>query len=201
MVSDEQDVQDGIDKTTKAFGTVDTLVANAGVQHISKIVDLDYKDWQRVLAINLDGCFLTARAVMRGIINDDNCDGGSIIFTGSVHSKLASPLKAPYVAGKHGLAGLTRVIAKEGAADNIKSNLICPGYVWTPLVQGQIEAQSINLGITEEEVVKDVFLKDTVDGEFTTTEDVAEVAAFLAGFKTKALTGQSMIVSHGWFME
>ena len=127
--------------------------------------------------------------------------GGSIIYMGSVHSKEASLLKAPYVTAKHGLIGLCRVVAKEGARHGVRANVICPGFVRTPLVEKQIPEQAKALGITEQQVVKDVMLKDTVDGEFTTVEDVAEAALFFAAFRSNALTGQSLIVSHGWFME
>ena len=120
---------------------------------------------------------------------------------GSVHSKEASVLKAPYVTAKHGLIGLAKVVAKEGAAHGVRANVICPGFVRTPLVEKQIPEQARELGISEEDVIKKVMLKDTVDGEFTTVQDVADVALFFASFPTNALTGQSLIVSHGWSME
>jgi 3-hydroxybutyrate dehydrogenase len=127
--------------------------------------------------------------------------GGSIIYMGSAHSKEASPLKAPYVTAKHGLIGLCRVVAKEGAAAGVRSNVICPGFVRTPLVEKQIPEMARELGISEAEVIKRVMLKDTVDGEFTTTLDVAETAVFFASFPSNALTGQSIVVSHGWHMQ
>jgi len=127
--------------------------------------------------------------------------GGAIIYMGSVHSKEASVLKAPYVTAKHGLIGLAKVVAKEGAAHGVRANVICPGFVRTPLVDKQIPEQAKTLGISEEDVVKKVMLKDTVDGEFTTVADVAEVALMFAAFPSNALTGQSVVVSHGWFMQ
>jgi 3-hydroxybutyrate dehydrogenase len=127
--------------------------------------------------------------------------GGSIIFLGSVHSKEASVLKGPYVTAKHGLVGLCKVVAKEGAAHNVRANLICPGFVRTPLVDKQIPEQAKKLGISEEEVIKRVMLKDTVDGEFTTSDDVVDAVLFCATFPSNALTGQSFNVSHGWCME
>src|SRR5882757_1191961 len=151
-----------------------------------------------MLAIHLDGAFLTTRAALRQMYAQGS--GGSIIYMGSVHSKEASPLKAPYVTAKHGLIGLAKVVAKEGAAHGVRANVICPGFVRTPLVDKQIPEQAKTLGITEAEVVKNVMLKETVDGEFTTVEDVANTVAFLAGFESAALTGQSLIVSHGWSM-
>ena len=110
-------------------------------------------------------------------------------------------MKAPYVAAKHALIGLAKVVAKEGAAHGVRANVICPGFVRTPLVDKQIPEQARALGISESDVIKNVMLKDTVDGEFTTIEDVAEVALLFAGFPSNALTGQSLVVSHGWFMQ
>ena len=127
--------------------------------------------------------------------------GGSIIYMGSVHSKEASKLKSAYVAAKHGILGLARTVAKEGAAHNVRANVVCPGFVRTALVEKQIPEQAKALGITEDEVIRNVMLKDTVDGAFTTTADVAEACLFFAASKTNALTGQSLIVSHGWHIE
>ena len=128
-------------------------------------------------------------------------ESGSIIFMGSVHSKVASALKSPYVTAKHGLLGLARVIAKEGGKKGVRANVICPGFVKTPLVEKQIPEQAKDLGISEDEVVNNIMLGDTVDQEFTTVDDVAETALFFAAFPSNALTGQSIIVSHGWHME
>ncbi|HYP33579.1 MAG TPA: SDR family oxidoreductase, partial [Burkholderiaceae bacterium] len=138
-------------------------------------------------------------AAMRAMIKAGR--GGSIIYMGSVHSHEASPLKSAYVTAKHGLLGLCRTVAKEGAKDGIRANVICPGFVRTPLVDKQIPEQAQALGISEADVIKNVMLKDTVDGEFTTVQDVAQTAVFLAAFPTNALTGQSITVSHGWFMQ
>lgn len=198
-VTDEKAVNDGVAKTVETFGTVDILISNAGIQHIAAIVDLEYADWKKLLAIHLDGAFLTTKACMRQMRDAGN--GGSIIYMGSAHSKVASPLKAPYVTAKHGLLGLARLVAKEGAEYGVRSNVICPGFVRTPLVEKQIPEQARDLGISEEEVISKVMLKDTVDGEFTTLNDIAETAVFLAAFPSNALTGQSVVVSHGWFME
>ncbi|HUY83112.1 MAG TPA: SDR family oxidoreductase, partial [Steroidobacteraceae bacterium] len=115
--------------------------------------------------------------------------------------KEASPLKAPYVTAKHGLIGLARVVAKEGAHYGVRSNVICPGFVRTPLVERQIPTQATALGIAEKDVISQVMLGDTVDGEFTSLQDVAEVAVWLASFPSNALTGQSIVVSHGWHMQ
>ena len=198
-VTSEAQVDAGIDAAAQHFGRLDILISNAGVQIISPIVELDYASWRRMLAIHLDGAFLTTRAAMRHMVRQG--DGGAIIYMGSVHSKLASVLKSPYVTAKHGLLGLCRTVAKEGAPHGIRCNVICPGFVRTPLVDKQIPEQARDLGISEEEVVKNVMLKDTVDGEFTTLDDVAQVAVTFGAFETNALTGQSLVVSHGWYME
>jgi 3-hydroxybutyrate dehydrogenase len=197
-VANEEQVNAGIAKSIARFGALDVLVSNAGIQIVDPIVDFEFAKWKKLLAIHLDGAFLTTRAALRQMYKQNS---GSIIYMGSVHSKEASVLKAPYVTAKHGLIGLAKVVAKEGAPHGVRANVICPGFVRTPLVDKQIPEQAKELGITEQEVIKNVMLKETVDGEFTTVEDVAEVALFFAAFKSNALTGQSLIVSHGWFME
>jgi 3-hydroxybutyrate dehydrogenase len=197
-VANEEQVNAGTAKVIKAFGALDVLVSNAGIQIVAPLVDFDFGKWKRLLAIHLDGAFLTTRAALRQMYKQN---GGSIIYMGSVHSKEASMLKAPYVTAKHALIGLSKVVAKEGAPHNVRANVICPGFVRTPLVDKQIPEQAKDLGISEQDVVKNVMLRETVDGEFTTVEDVAETAVFLAAFPSKAVTGQSIVVSHGWFMQ
>jgi 3-hydroxybutyrate dehydrogenase len=152
-----------------------------------------------MLAIHLDGAFLTTKACLPHMYRENR--GGTILYMGSVHSHLASPLKAPYVTAKHGLMGLARTVAKEGAAHGVRANVICPGFVRTPLVEKQIPEQARQFGISEDDVIRKIMLKDTVDGEFTTLDDIAEVALFFAAFPTNALTGQSLVASHGWFMQ
>jgi 3-hydroxybutyrate dehydrogenase len=197
-VTDEAAVNGGVEAVIKHWGTVDILVANAGVQIVHRTEDFPFADWKKLLAIHLDGAFLTSKACLPHMYKQGS---GSIIFMGSVHSKEASPLKAAYVTAKHGLIGLAKVIAKEGGPQGIRANVICPGFVKTPLVEKQIPEQAARLGISEDEVVKRIMLGGTVDGLFTTIEDVAEVALLFAAFPTNALTGQSLIVSHGWHME
>jgi 3-hydroxybutyrate dehydrogenase len=197
-VSKEEQVEVGMARVIEAFGRIDILVSNAGVQIVAPLVEFEFAKWKKLLSIHLDGAFLTTRAALRRMYQQKS---GSIIYMGSVHSKEASPLKAPYVTSKHGLLGLAKVVAKEGAEHGVRANVICPGFVRTPLVEKQIPEQARQLGISEAEVVKAVMLKETVDGEFTTVQDVAEVAVFLAAFPSNALTGQSVIVSHGWFMQ
>lgn len=198
-VTDEEQVNKGVAALVAEFGTVDILVSNAGVQIIDPIHKFEFAKWKKMLAIHLDGAFLTTKAVLEHMYKDNK--GGVVIYMGSVHSHLASKLKAPYVTAKHGLLGLARVLAKEGAPHNVRSHVICPGFVKTPLVEKQIAEQAKELNISEEDVVKKVMLGDTVDGEFTTTEDIAQTALFLAAFPNKALTGQSIVVSHGWHIQ
>jgi 3-hydroxybutyrate dehydrogenase len=197
-VTNEQQVEAGVARVVQQFGQVDVLVSNAGIQIVNPLDQFPFADWKKLLAIHLDGAFLTTRAVLPHMYKQGS---GSIIYMGSVHSKEASPLKAPYVTAKHGLIGLAKVVAKEGAKHGVRANVICPGFVRTPLVDKQIPEQAKELGISEQQVIRDVMLKETVDGQFTTVEDVAEAALFFAAFGSNALTGQSLVVSHGWFMQ
>ena len=198
-VTDEQAVDAGTEAVVRAFGDLDILVSNAGVQIVNPIESFAFADWKKMLAIHLDGAFLTTRAALKHMYRGNR--GGIVIYMGSVHSHEASVLKAPYVTAKHGLLGLARTLAKEGAPHNVRSHVICPGFVRTPLVEKQIPEQAKELGISEEEVIRNVMLKHTVDGVFTTLEDVADAAVFLATFPSAALTGQSLVVSHGWHMQ
>ena len=197
-VTDEAQVNAGVQQVVDHWGAVDVLVSNAGIQIVHKIENFPFDDWKKLLSIHLDGAFLTTKACIPHMYAGG---GGAVIFMGSVHSKEASPLKSAYVTAKHGLLGLARVISKEGAEHGVRANVICPGFVRTPLVDKQIPEQAQELGISEKDVVEKVMLGQTVDKEFTTIEDVAEVAHLFAAFPTNALTGQSLIVSHGWFME
>jgi len=198
-VTSEDQVEATVKEAVDKFGGIDILISNAGIQIVHPVEEFTFSDWKKMIAIHLDGAFLTTRACIKHMYASGK--GGSIIYMGSVHSKEASKLKAPYVAAKHALVGLAKVVAKEGAEHNVRANVICPGFVRTPLVEKQIPEQAKALGITEDQVIKNVMLKETVDGEFTTTDDVAEVALLFASFPSNALTGQSMVVSHGWFMQ
>jgi 3-hydroxybutyrate dehydrogenase len=197
-VSDEKAVNRGVAAVVAEFGGVDILVSNAGIQIVHPIEQFPFADWKKMLAIHLDGAFLTTKACLPHMYKAGR---GSIIYVGSVHSKEASLLKSAYVTAKHGLIGLAKVVAKEGAEHGVRANVICPGFVRTPLVDKQIPEQAKELSISEEEVIKNVMLKETVDGEFTTVEDVAEATLFCAAFPSNAMTGQSLVVSHGWFMQ
>jgi len=198
-VADEKAVNDGVAAVVAEFGGIDILVSNAGIQIVHPIEEFPFAVWKKMLAIHLDGAFLTTKACLPHMYRSGR--GGSVIYMGSVHSKEASLLKAPYVTAKHGLIGLCKVVAKEGAKHGVRANVICPGFVRTPLVDKQIPEQAKALGISEQQVIKNIMLKETVDGEFTTLEDVTEATLFCAAFPSNALTGQSVIVSHGWCMQ
>ena len=198
-VTNEEMVNAGINETVEKLGSIDVLVSNAGIQIVHPIEEYPYAEWKKMMAIHLDGAFLTTKAAIKHMY--DSGRGGSIVYMGSAHSHEASKLKSAYVTAKHGLIGLCKTVAKEGALRNVRANVVCPGFVMTPLVEKQIPEQAKALGISEADVVKNVMLKETVDGEFTTVDDVANTVVFLAGFETNALTGQSIVVSHGWFMQ
>jgi 3-hydroxybutyrate dehydrogenase len=198
-VTNEEQVEAGIAAAADKLGGIDVLVSNAGIQIVAPIDSFDFANWKKMLAIHLDGAFLTTRACLKRMYAQKR--GGSVIYMGSVHSKEASVLKAPYVTAKHGLIGLCKTVAKEGAAHGVRANVICPGFVRTPLVEKQIPEQAKELGISEADVIKNVMLKETVDGEFTTVDDVAQDCRVSRGFPSNALTGQSIVVSHGWFMQ
>lgn len=193
-VTDEAQVHGATDQLAEWFGRLDIAVANAGIQIVHPVEEFPLDEFRRVVDIHLTGAFLTTKAAVKHMYP---AGSGSFIYMGSVHSHDASPLKSAYVAAKHGVLGLARTVAKEGAAHGVRANVICPGFVRTPLVDKQIPEQARDLGISEEAVVKDVMLGRTVTGEFTTLEDVADTAVFLAGFGSRALTGQSFLVSHG----
>src|SRR5271170_1618226 len=150
-VTSESDVESGMADVIAACGRIDVLVSNAGIQIVAPLDQLSFADWKRLLAIHLDGAFLTTRAALKHMYRQG---GGSIIYMGSVHSKEASLLKAPYVTAKHGLIGLAKVVAKEGAKHKVKANVVCPGFVHTPLVAKQIPEQAAALHMSEEDIVK-----------------------------------------------
>ena len=196
-VTSEAEVEAGFDKMMEAYGSCDLVMSNAGVQIVYPFEEYPFEAWKTMMAIHADGAFLVARAAYRRMKASGK--GGRIVFTGSVQSFIGSKLKAPYNFGKHGVAGLAKSIAREGAEYGIYAYTIAPSFIKTPLVEKQIPEQAASLGITEEEVVRNIMLRDTVDGEFTTVEDVANTLAFLANDQG-ALTGQSLRLTHGWAM-
>ncbi len=196
-VSDEQEVEAGFDRMVEEYGGCDLVMSNAGIQIVHPFEDYPFSDWRRMMAIHADGAFLVSRAAFRRMKRSGK--GGRIVFTGSVQSFVGSKLKEPYNFAKHGVAGLAKAIAREGAEDHIYTYTICPSFIRTPLVDKQIPEQAASLGISEEEVVRNIMLRDTVDGVFTTVEDVANTLVFLANDQG-ALTGQSIRLTHGWAM-
>jgi 3-hydroxybutyrate dehydrogenase len=197
-VTNEAQVDAAVKATTSAFGALDVVVCNAGHQYIAAVQDVPLTEWRKMLAVHMDGTFLFTRAALRVMYPAKR--GGKIIVMGSIHSREASVLKAPYVAAKHGLLGFTRAVAKEAGPHGISVNLVCPGFVRTPLVDKQIPEQAQRLGISEQEVIRNIMLVNTVDKEFTTVQDVADTCLFLAAHPTNAITGQAINVSHGWHM-
>lgn len=196
-VADEGEVEAGFDRMTEEFGSCDLVMSNAGVQIVHPYEDYPFEDWRKMMAIHADGAFLVSRAAYRRMKAGGK--GGRIVFTGSVQSFVGSKLKEPYNFAKHGVAGLAKAIAREGAEYGIYTYTICPSFIKTPLVEKQIPEQARDLGISEEEVVRNIMLRDTVDGQFTTVEDVANTLVFLANDQG-ALTGQSIRLTHGWAM-
>ncbi len=193
-MSDGEQCRALIDKA----GTCDILVNNAGIQHVERIDKFPVDTWNRIIAINMNSAFHTIAAALPKM---RSAGWGRVINIASAHGLTASPYKSAYVTAKHGLLGLCRTVAKESGEKGVRTNVICPGFVRTPLVDKQIPEQAKELGISEQDVISKVMLKNTVDGEFTTLEDVAEVAVHLAAFPSAALTGQSIVVSHGWHMQ
>ncbi len=197
-VTSEDSVNNGVAQLLSIYGRFDILVSNAGVQTISPVQDLSLTQWQKMLAVHLDGAFLTTKAALNVMYQQSQ--GGKIIYMGSVHSHEASLFKAPYITAKHGLLGLARAVAKEGGEKKVHTHVICPGFVKTPLVEKQIPEQAKEKGVSEETVVNDIMLGQTVDKEFTTIADIADIAVFLVAHPTGAFTGQSFIAGHGWGM-
>lgn len=179
----------------KDFGGVDILVNNAGVQHVSPIEDFPVAKWDLIIALNLTAAFHTIRIAMPGM----KAKGwGRIINTASAHALVASPYKSAYVAAKHGIAGLTKTVALEGAVHGVRCNAICPGYVLTPLVEGQISDTAKARGLTQEQVKNDVILAAQPTKEFVTSEQVAAMAAFLISPDADQINGTMMQIDGGW---
>ncbi|MBR7617763.1 3-hydroxybutyrate dehydrogenase [Phenylobacterium sp. 20VBR1] len=182
----------------KAFGAVDVLVNNAGIQFVSPIEDFPIDKWDQIIAINLSAAFHAIRAAVPGM----KARGwGRIISTASAHSLVASPFKSAYVAAKHGIAGLTKTAALELATHGVTVNCISPGYVWTPLVENQIPATMASRGLTRDQVINDVLLEAQPTKEFVTPEEVAAIAVFLCSPAAKQMTGANLSVDGGWTAE
>lgn len=177
------------------LGSVDILVNNAGVQHVAPIEEFPVAKWDLIIALNLSAAFHTTRMAVPMM---KETGWGRIINIASAHALVASPFKSAYVAAKHGIAGMTKTVALEVAQHNITVNAICPGYVWTPLVEGQVADTAKARGISEEEVKKNVLLSAQPTKEFTTVEELGELATFLCGDGAKNMTGGLITVDGGW---
>jgi 3-hydroxybutyrate dehydrogenase len=194
-VSRPDEVADLVERTARAFGPCDILVNNAGIQHVAPIEDFPPAKWDAILAINLSAVFHAMRAVLPRMKARRY---GRIVNIASAHALIASPFKSAYVAAKHGLVGLTKVAALEAAESGVTCNAVCPGYVWTPLVSGQVAQQAAAHGLSEEEVVRQVFLAEQPTRRFATIEEVAGTVAFLCSPDAASITGTALPVDGGW---
>ena len=177
------------------FGAVDILHNNAGVQHVAPIEDFPVEKWDLIIGLNLSSSFHTARLLMKQM---KERKWGRLIFTASAHALVASPYKAAYVAAKHGIAGLTKVLALEGAAHGVTANAICPGYVWTPLVEKQIPDTMKSRGMSRDEVINEVLLDAQPTKKFVTVEQVAAMALYLASDNAENINGSLQVIDGGW---
>jgi 3-hydroxybutyrate dehydrogenase len=184
-----------VERTETRFGQVDILVNNAGIQHVAAIEEFPTAKWDAIIAINLSSAFHLTRLVLAGM----KARGyGRIVNVASAHGLIASPFKAAYVAAKHGLVGFTKVTALEGAEAGVTCNAICPGYVWTPLVEQQIEDQAKSHDIPRDQVVRDVLLKNQPNKRFATVEEMGALTAFLCSDGAASITGTALPVDGGW---
>src|ERR1700761_257084 len=192
------EIADMIATGEKTFGSVDILVNNAGIQFVSPIEEFPVEKWDQIIAINLSAAFHAVRAAMPGM---KARKWGRIINTASAHALVASPFKSAYVSAKHGIAGLTKTVALEGATFGITCNAICPGYVWTPLVEKQIPDTMAARGLTREQVIKDVLLAAQPTKEFVTVEEIAGLAMYLTSDLARSITGAILAIDGGWTAE
>jgi len=179
----------------KAFGSVDILVANAGIQHVAPIEEFPVEKWDAIIAINLSSAFHAIRAAVPGMKAKK---WGRIVATASAHSLVASPFKAAYITAKHGLAGLTKTVALEVATFGITANCISPGYVWTPLVERQIPDTMKARNLSKEQVINDVLLAAQPTKQFVTPEQVAALALYLCSDAAAQITGANLSIDGGW---
>ena len=194
-MSKPAEIEDLMRSTEQAFGSIDILVNNAGIQHVSLVEDFPIEKWDAVLAINLSSAFHTARLALPGMKQRNY---GRIINIASAHGLVASAQKSAYVAAKHGLVGLTKVIALETAQTGITCNAICPGWVLTPLVQKQVDARAQNEGVSGEEAKKRLLLEKQPSGEFVTPEQLAGLAVFLCSSSADQVRGVAWNMDGGW---
>lgn len=190
-----EEIEKLVTATLEKFETIDILINNAGIQYVSPLEEFPLEKWNAIIAINLTAAFIASKAVWTSMKKNNF---GRIINISSVHGLRASEYKSAYVSAKHGMIGLTKVLGLEGAGSNITCNAICPGYVKTPLVEGQIKDQSKAHGLTEEEIVQKVMLKKQAVKEFIPEEKISELALFLAAENSSAITGSSYTLDGGW---
>jgi 3-hydroxybutyrate dehydrogenase len=184
-----------IEHAERAFGAIDILVNNAGIQHVAPVESFPEEKWDAILAINLSAAFHAIKAALPGM----KARGwGRIVTIASAHGLVASPFKAAYVAAKHGAIGLTKTVALETAESGITVNAICPGYVWTPLVERQIDDQAKSHGLPRDRVVREVLLAKQPNKRFATVEEIGALAVFLAGDGAASITGAALPVEGGW---
>ncbi len=184
-----------VDQAERRFGQVDILVNNAGIQHVAPVEAFPPEKWDQILAINLTSAFHLVRATFEGM---KARKFGRIVNISSAHGLIASPFKAAYVAAKHGIVGFTKVVALEGAEAGVTSNAICPGYVWTPLVERQIDDQAKSHKIPREAVIRDVLLKNQPNKRFAAVEEIGALTVFLCGEGGSSITGAAIPVDGGW---
>lgn len=184
-----------VEDTISAFGRVDVLVNNAGIQKVSPIQDFDPNDWDRVRSIILDSNFHCIRTALPGMMARG---WGRIINVASAHGLRASPYKSAYISAKHGVVGLTKTVALEVAEKGITCNAICPGYVWTPLVEKQLEDQAKTHKMSKEDVVRNIMLAPQPTKQFVTVEEIAELSAYLASDWARSITGTAISIDGGW---
>jgi len=194
-MSKPQAIGEMIESTLQRCGRLDILVNNAGIQHVAPLQDFPPEKWDAILAINLSSAFHTTRLALPAMVANK---WGRIVNIASAHGLVASPFKSAYVAAKHGIVGLTKVIALETAEQGITCNAICPGYVYTPLVEAQIEGQAKAHGVTREQVVRDVLLAQQPNKRFATVEELGALTAFLASEAAASITGAALPVDGGW---
>ena len=184
-----------VELAVERFGKVDILVNNAGIQHVAPIESFPPEKWDAIIAINLSAAFHAVRAVFAGM---KERGWGRIVNVASAHGLVASPFKSAYVAAKHGIVGLTKTVALEGAEAGVTCNAICPGYVWTPLVEKQIDDQARVHGISREQVIRDVLLAQQPNKRFATVDEIGALVAFLCGPEARSITGSALPVDGGW---
>lgn len=182
-------------RAVKRFGQVDMVINNAGIQHVAPVSEFPPEKWDAIIAINLSSAFHMIRATLPGMRERRF---GRIVNVASIHGLIASPFKSAYVAAKHGIVGLTKTVALEAAEDNVTANAICPGYVWTPLVEKQIDDQAKSHSLARDQVIRDVFLKNQPTKRFATVEEIAALTVFLCSDAAASITGAALPVDGGW---